>query len=189
MVVDGPIDNVDFITIPASSTDTTDEKENMGEESNEEEGDEEMDKPNEPDDSSTQKKQYIYYVSNGKVIMVNKDDPEDKQDLSRTGAAKYIMDGKRGVLFYVMFNRNIVKEDIGKGGSPNFIVTGIGAVGDMIFDYENNVIYFTDTVKGQIEKYDVNAELREVLYRNLREPSNLSLSDGYVSPSLKFWVI
>lgn len=179
MVVDGPIDNVDFISIPASSTESPDEKDGMSGEDDREkdkdETDEEMDKP---ENGKTKQKEYMYYISNDKVIMVNKDDPADKQEMSRTGAAKYVMDGKRGVLFYVMFNRNIVKEDIGKRGSPNFIVTGIGSVGDVIFDSENNVIYFTDTVKGQIEKYDVNTGLREVIYRNLQEPTNLSLSDG-----------
>ena len=126
------------------------------------------------------KKQYTYYVSNGKVIMINKDDPEDREELSRTGATKYTIDGPRGVLYYVMFNKNIVREDIGKRGSPIFIVTGMGSVGDLVLDQKNNVIFFTDTIKGQIEKYNMNTKRRTVLYRNIREPSNLSISDGFV---------
>ena len=112
--------------------------------------------------------------------MVNIKNPDDKQELSRTGATKYVMDGKRGVLYYVMFDRNIVRENIKEGGSPEFFITGIGSVGDLILDQKNNVIYFSDTTKGQIEKYDVKTEFRRVLYRNIRDTSNLSFSDGFV---------
>ena len=185
MVVDGPIDNVDFITLPASSTDSSDETDSKGKEDEDGEemigtDDEKGVKPEKPADSSSQNKQYLYYISNNKVFMVNKDNPEDKRELSRTGATKYAIDGSRDVLFYVMFDRNIVREDIGEGGSPNFIVTGIGSVGDLILDTENNVVYFTDTKKGQIEKYDIDSEFRRVLYRNLREPRNLSLANRFV---------
>ena len=187
MVVDGPINNVDFITTPTSPSDTSesededeaDESETGGKDIGETSDGSDM-KPGKPDGSTSEKKKYMYYISNGKVIMVNVKDPDDKEELSRTGATKYVMDGTRGVLYYVMFDRNIVRENIAEGGSPNFIVTGIGSVGDLVLDQENNVIYFTDTNKGQIEKYDINTEFRRVLYRNLRDPSNLSFSDGFV---------
>ena len=121
------------------------------------------------------KKTYVFYVSGGAVIRVNKDDPSDKETIKRNGATNYVMDKKNNIIYYVMFKKNVVREDL-SSGSKKFIVTGIQNIGDLRLDSKKELLYFTDTVKGKIESVDVRSEERKVIYEGLSNPQKVTVN-------------
>lgn len=49
-------------------------------------------------------------------------------------------------------------------------------MGTLVFDKRNRVLYFTDTLNGQLESYDLKTMERNVIYRNLDNPKNLRIA-------------
>lgn len=84
------------------------------------------------------------------------------------------------MMYYVMFNRNIVKESVREEDTSDavFIVSGVGAVGDLVLDPGQDVLFFTDNIKGQVEQFDLRSGDRRVIYRGLNNPSSVTIANG-----------
>ena len=118
------------------------------------------------------KPQFVYYLSGGSLIKANKANPNDKEAVSRIGGSKYVIDPKRKILFYVSFNRNIVQESL-VDGRKKTIVSGVGNVGDLKLNKKANVLYYTDSIKGEIRAYKMNEMKSSVVYSGLSNPTTL----------------
>lgn len=66
---------------------------------------------------------YLYYISKGALVKVSREDPEDRVEVSRPGGSLYKVDTQNRDIFYVVFNRAIVKENLETDQTDN-IVTG-----------------------------------------------------------------
>ena len=166
-----PLDSLDSIPESAVVAEMPEEKDEKSDS---------METTDKSDEDTPEAPDYNYYVFNGKLYKVNVVDSADKTEVTRPGASRYVVDKGNKILYYVMYNANIVREDVGNNRSPEYIATGIGAVGMVTFDPENQVIFFTDVIKGQLEKLDLKNNDRTVLFRNLKNPRNLNTLPGLV---------
>ena len=121
--------------------------------------------------------QYLYYISKGDVIKVDKNNPDNKQTFSLPGASHIFIDAKRHTLYYVLYRSEIIKEDLLGKSKPEIIVWGIEQVGSVSYDPVKEKIYFTDSSLGTIESYDIKTRRRKVHYSGLINPRKLS-ADG-----------
>ena len=126
----------------------------------------------EDEDSDSSAPKYIYYISDGKLMRVNKNDQTDRTAMSRAGGRNYIYDPKSNVIYYIRFN-NVVKETLGEEDSAENLVSGIIAAGNMIYDDDNKKIYVTDINRGKIIEYDLIKKTRVDSVIGLRSPENL----------------
>ena len=120
------------------------------------------------------KTSYVYYLSSGSIIKSNVDDSADRSVITRTGATNYIMDTRRNTIFYVLLNRNILKEVL--GGKKEVVLTSSGKITDVKYNAKKQILYFVDAELGQIESYDLKTQKRTVLYRGLNKPQTLKMT-------------
>ena len=117
---------------------------------------------------------YVYYTAGDQVVKVNQNDPTDKEIIEVAGASNYVVDPKNKVLFYVMFGQNIIREQP-IGGDKTFIVRGAGKISSLKLDQEDRVLYFTDSLNGEIKSYDLDTKRETLIYAGLSNPEKINI--------------
>ena len=118
---------------------------------------------------------YVYYISGNTVIKENKNDPTaEKETIKVPGATNYVVDPTKNALYFVMFGQNIIREQP-IGGDRVFIIRKAGKVSSMKIDTKRQILYYTDSVKGELQSYNLQTGARNMIYSGLREPEKMSV--------------
>ena len=134
----------------------------------------EQEKPDMMDRDSTPN--YIFYPSNGKIIKENTNNPEDKQVVNIPGATSPKVDPKNDAIYYIIFDRNIVKESPIGSDKKQFLVKGSDKLASLSHDPKRNMLIFANTDAGTIEALDLATNKRTPVYKGLKSPEKFSFS-------------
>jgi hypothetical protein len=74
--------------------------------------------------------QYIYYISEGSVVKARKDNPDSRTVITREGASHVNVDAARQVMYYVLYNTQLVSDSMEQWARHYVMIDNIGAVGD-----------------------------------------------------------
>lgn len=88
------------------------------------------------------------------------------------------MDPRYKYMVYASYGNKIVKDILVNQIKPETIVSGLGNVGDMIYDKETQTLYYLDNRNNRIGKYDLKDDVGEELFSDLTAPKKLSLDKG-----------
>ena len=139
------------------------------------EKDEEMDsveEPDIPDKESTP--EYIFYPSNGKIIREDPKNLDDKQIADIPGATNPKVDPKNDAIYYIIFDRNIVKESPIGSDKKQFLVKGSDKLASLSHDPKRNMLIFANADAGTIEALDLATNKRTPIYRGLKSPEMIT---------------
>ena len=117
---------------------------------------------------------HIFYPSNNRIIKENKMDPKDKKVYSIPGATSPKVDPKNDVVYYIIFDRNIVRESPIGSDKKQFLVKGSDKLISLSHDPKRNMLIFTNTDAGTIEALDLATNKRTPIYRELKSPEKVS---------------
>lgn len=129
-----------------------------------------------PKTMKPKKMEYIYVISGNSVVKMKIDDPSDKIVIEKKGGANFIVDEKNNMMYYVIYNRVVMSEGIDGTPARKVLVSGILDLGDIVMDKKEQVLYFTDSVKGTVEKFDIKTGEKSILYDDVKQPSKLSVN-------------
>ena len=112
------------------------------------------------------------------MYRVNKNDPDDKEEITRAGGSHYIMDPRYKYMVYASYGNKIVKDILVNQIKPETIVSGLGNVADMTYDKETQTVYYLDNRNNRIGKYDLKEDVGSELFSDLMAPKKLTLDKG-----------
>ena len=158
-----PLDSVDSIPESAVMAEMPQEKD---------EETDSMETPDASDKDSTA--EYIYYSSNGKIIKENINDPDDKQVMDIPGATSPKVDTKNDAIYYIIFDKNIVRESPIGSNNREYLIRESGKLNSLSYDPKRNILVFANSDAGTIEAYNINTKGRFVFYRGLDSPKKLT---------------
>ena len=121
---------------------------------------------------------FVFYTTENTVYKVNKNDPDDKEEITRVGGSHYIMDPRYKYMVYASYGNKIVKDILVQQIKPETIVSGLGNVADMIYDKRTQTVYYLDNRNNRIGKYDLKEDVGRELFSNLKAPKKLTLDRG-----------
>ena len=120
----------------------------------------------------------MFYTTENTVYKVNKNDPDDKEEITRLGGTHYIMDPRYKYMLYASYGNKIVKDILINQIKPETIVSGLGNVADMIYDKATQTVYYLDNRNNRIGKYDLKEDVGKELFSDLQAPKKLALDKG-----------
>ena len=117
---------------------------------------------------------YIYYPSGGKIIKENKNDPKDTEIFTIPGAESPIIGPKNDAVYYIIFDKNIVKESPIGSGQKDYLIRESEKLAYLTLDPKRQILIFTNTDAGTIEMLDLNTNRRTTIYRGLKSPKKFN---------------
>ena len=115
------------------------------------------------------------YITNRNTLSGYQPGTDEDATQIATGRSNYISDPERGYFYSVFYDSSIVKETPDGREKMTFVVTGMKKISDMKFDAENGVIYFSDSILGEIHAYDVKTGSTRLVYSSLDAPAQLGI--------------
>lgn len=112
------------------------------------------------------------------MYRLNKDDPDDKETVTRVGGSHYIMDPRYKYLLYASYGNRIVKDILINSIPAETVVSGLGNVADMVYDKDTQIVYYLDDRKNRIGMYDLKEDVGKELFSDLEDPGKLTIDKG-----------
>ena len=123
----------------------------------------------------------VYYTTGKSLMRYLPGSSEDPEEVD-TGKSNYIVDRVNNKVYSVFYDSSITVRNLDGTGRMSFIVTGMKKISDVKLDRINGILYFTDLLTNEIYSYVISTDRKTMIYSNLRQPTELTItpSDGSV---------